>query len=169
MVRILVGLAIAATCILAALALFWARAVGPLRDPHEALRDFYDTDDRSEPQLMDPLILAGPAVVPLVLQAVPDKNMKLRRYAIAYLGNEQRQEAVPVLSKILLDESEIYYFRSDALEALDSIDPSIGSSYAPAYVDRHDLLGDVARHIVAGNHGHHRRSWWEALWPENNE
>ena len=147
------------------LALAWARAAGPLRDPHDALADFYEARDRAEDQLRDPLILAGPDVVPLVIEAVYDPEMRLRRYAIGYLGIASDAEAVPVLTQILSDESEVYYFRSDALEALQRIDPSVAASFAPRYAHRDDLLGKVAGAIASGSYTPPpERTWWEAFF-----
>jgi HEAT repeat protein len=146
------------------LGLIWARAAGPLRNPEDALADFYEARDRAEDQLMDPLILAGSEVVPLVVEAVADPNMPLRRYAIGFLGIAGRTEAVPALAQILGDESEIYYFRSDALEALHRIQPSLAESNAPRYAERDDLLGRVAVAIASGSYSPgYDRSWWEAF------
>ena len=65
--------------IVLALGLWWAVTEGPLRKPDDALRDFFEARDRAEDQLMDPLILNGRRVVPLVIAEVPNKEMKLRR------------------------------------------------------------------------------------------
>jgi hypothetical protein len=94
----------------AALGLWWGWSEGPLRNPQEALADFYEARDRAEDQLMDPLILNGRRVVPYITRDIQNKDMKLRRYAIGFLGNGRYSEAVPILEKILSDESEIYYF-----------------------------------------------------------
>jgi hypothetical protein len=160
MLRIVVVTAIA----LLGIALTWARAAGPLRNPDDALADFYEAHERAEDQLMDPLILAGSDVVPLVVEAVANREMQRRRYAIAFLGIARRAEAVPVLTQILRDESETYYFRSDALEALHRIDPSLAATIAPPYSEREDLLGQVASAIVSGSYTPgYDRSWWEAF------
>jgi hypothetical protein len=146
------------------IALLWARTAGPLRDPDDALADFYEARERAEDQLMDPLILAGSDVVPLVIEAVANREMKLRRYAIGFLGITRRREAIPVLTQILRDDSEIYYFRSDALEALHRIDQSLAISAAPAYSERDDLLGKVASAIESRSYAPgYDRSWWEAF------
>ena len=60
--------------IVLALGLWWAVAEGPLRNPEDALRDFYEARKRAEDQLIDPLILNGCRVVPLVIAAVPNNN-----------------------------------------------------------------------------------------------
>lgn len=146
------------------LSLIWARTAGPLRDPEDALADFYEARNRAEDQLMDPLILAGPDVVPVVVEAVADTGMPRRRYAIAFLGLFGHKEAVPILTHVLHDESEIIYFRSDALQALYRIDPSPAESHAAHYSDRDDSLGRTATHIASGSYTPaYDRTWWEAL------
>ncbi len=158
-------IAIVAVVIVAGLGIWWAFAEGPFRDPEDALRDFYEARERAEDQLMDPLILNGRRVVPLVISAVTNKDMRLRRYAIGFLGNGRYRSALPVLEKVLADESEIYYFRADALEAIYQIAPERAQSLAPGHVDGEDLLGQVARTIVAGESPVYRtRSYWQALW-----
>jgi hypothetical protein len=147
-----------------AFGLWWAMAEGPLRSPEDAIRDFYEARDRGEDQLMDPLILNGRRVVPLVIAEVPKKEMNLRRYAIGFLGNGQYGDALPVLEQILSDESEIYYFRADALEAIFQISPDRAREVAPRYLTGQDLLGRVAQDIVAGrNPVYWTRSYWQAF------
>ncbi len=139
-----------ALALVVGLALWWAVAEGPLRDPEDALADFYEAKDRAEDQLMDPLILNGRRVVPLVVAEIPNKEMRLRRYAIGFLGNGRYAEALPALEEILKDESEVYYFRADALEAIYQISQDKARALAPAYTNGEDLLGQAAREIVAG-------------------
>jgi len=134
--------------LVAMLGLWWAVEEGPLRDPHEALNDFYDAKDRAEDQLMDPLILAGSDVVPMVVAELPNKEMRLRRYAIGFLGNGHYTQALQNLESILRDETEIYYFRADALGAIYQISPARAKELAPQYVRGQELLGKVA---VNGN------------------
>jgi len=150
--------------IVLALGLSWAVAEGPLRNPDDALRDFYEARERAEDQLMDPLILNGRRVAPLVIAEVPNKEMKLRRYAIGFLGNGQYRDALPVLEQVLVDESEIYYFRADALEAVFRISPERARVLAPRYVNGEGLLGWTAQEIVAGRGPVQRiRSYWQAV------
>lgn len=49
--------------------------------------------------------------------------MPKRTYAIAFLGEGRFVEALPLLEAIALDESEKFYFRGDALEAIFAIEP----------------------------------------------
>jgi hypothetical protein len=72
--RIIAGSAVSAVGLVALLGLWWAVADGPLRNSGEALEDFYEAKDREEDQLMDPLILTGRSVVPLVLKELPNNN-----------------------------------------------------------------------------------------------
>src|SRR5262245_48763067 len=162
--RIIVGSAVSAVGLVALLGLLWAVAEGPLRNPVEALKDFYEAKDRAEDQLMDPLILTGSSVVPLVLKELPNKDMRLRRYAIGFLGNGRYSEALPMLEVILNDKSEIYYIRAEALEAIFQISQSRAKELAPNFVNGQELLGEVAREIVAGkNPIYFERSYWEAF------
>ena len=57
--------------------------------------------------------------------------MARRRYAIAYLGLTGRVEAMPVLKRIVSNETEIDYVRGDALAAL----YSFGGVYAVLVLD----------------------------------
>lgn len=162
--RIIAGSAVSAVGLVALLGLWRPVAEGPLRNPGEALEDFYEAKDRVEDQLMDPLILTGRSVVPLVLKELPNKDMRLRRYAIGFLGNGRYSEALPLLDVILNDESEIDYFRGDALRSIFQISQSRARELAPNFVNGQELLGEVAREIVAGkNPIYFERSYWEAF------
>jgi hypothetical protein len=144
--------------------IWWAFAEGPFRNPRDALQDFLTGHDRAEDQLMDPLILCGRRVVPLVIAEIHNKDMHRRRYAIGFLGNGHYSEALSALEKILLDSSEIFYFRADALEAIYQIAPERARELAPKYVSGQDLLGRVAQDIAASrNPVYFTRSYWQAL------
>jgi hypothetical protein len=162
--RIVKWIAAGVALTIVAVSLLWARTCGPLRDPEDALADFYEARNRAEDQLRDPLILAGSDVVPLVIEAVAWRDMPLRRYAISYLGIARQPEAASVLTEILRDEAEIDYFRSDALQALYRIDRSLAASLAVRYGNREDLLGPIASRIASGTYSPgHDRTWWEAF------
>lgn len=157
--------AIMAGMLAALFSLWWAIVKGPLRNPEAALRDFYNAEDRAEDQRMDPLILTGRGVVPLVLKEIPNKEMRLRRYAIGFLGNGRYAEALPTLEAILQDESETHCFRADALQAIYQISKNRAEELAPLYVTSDDLLGQVAGDIVSGRSlVYFERSYWEAFW-----
>ncbi len=160
MLKVVAGIA----AVFGGLALWWCWIEGPLRDPAAALADFHTGTDRAEDQLTDPLILNGRRVVPLVLAELPDKNMDKRRYAIGFLGVGGYAEALPALQGILSDESELNYFRADALEAIQLISPEDAKEVASRYVDADELLGDVAKNVVAGHAPMYTdRSWWHAF------
>jgi hypothetical protein len=163
--RIIAGSVVSVVGLVGLLGLWWAVAEGPLRNPSDALEDFYEGKDRAEDQLMDPLILTGRGVVPLLLNELPNKDMRNRRYAIGFLGNGRYSEALPRLEVILNDESEIYYFWSDALEAICQISQARAKELAPNFIHGQESLGKVAREIVAGkNPIHFERSYWDAFW-----
>jgi hypothetical protein len=76
----------------------------------------------AEDQLMDPLILAGPAVIPLLERDLLEPGMPLKHYAIGALGNIGDRAALPVLRRLIDTEAEPEYVRCDALSALAMID-----------------------------------------------
>lgn len=153
------------TTFLVLLGIQWAVVEGPLRNPQEALKDFYEAKDRAEDQLMDPLILAGDDVVPLVIEAISNKKMNLRRYAISFLGNGRYVEALPTLESILKDEAEIDYFRSDALMAIHQIFPAHAKEIAPQFLDGPEMLKKVAQDINSGKSEiGYERSYGDAFW-----
>lgn len=129
---------------------WWAVSEGPLRDPREAMSDFYMHIDRAEGQLADPLILNGRRVVPFVIKDISNKQMPLRRYAIGFLGNGGYSEALPVLTSILADEEEVSHFRADALIAIYMISPREAQELAPHHLNNEGFLGHVAKRIVSG-------------------
>lgn len=74
-------------------------------------------------------------MVPTICEAVKNKDMKRRRYAIGALGYINDRAALPTLEAILSDESEIDYFRGDALHSIYQIDRKRGLSYVSAKDD----------------------------------
>ena len=147
------------------LGLWWVVQLGPLRDPREALNDFYEAKDRAEDQLIDPLILAGSRVVPVVMAELPNKEMRLRRYGIGFLGNGRYLQALPALEAVLGDATEVHTLRADALSAIYRISPARAQQLAPQHVGGEELLGKVAQDIVAGRGpAYFERSYWDALW-----
>jgi len=89
--------------------------------PEEAISQFYFSDV-AEDQIIDPRILAGSSVVPQLLEALPNKEMLRRRYAIGALGLVGDHAALPTLWAIVTDPSEQFYVQCDALEAIAQID-----------------------------------------------
>lgn len=100
-----------------------------------------------EPELDDPLIEAGSEMTLIITEAVTNKDMKVRRYAIGALGFIGDKKALSTLEKILNDKSEIYYFRGDALHAIYQIDRGLGRKYAKIYATEHEYLSDLAKSI----------------------
>jgi hypothetical protein len=141
----------------------WCRSVGPLRPPEEAMRDFTSASNRMESQLTDPLVLAGPDVLPLVLEAVKDPRMRLRRYGIGFLGCSRYKRASGELKRIIADESEPDFIRSDALEALNLVDGKAAFDLARPLAMHRGPLSGLANAIMADEHAVNCRSFFDAL------
>ncbi|WP_210283261.1 HEAT repeat domain-containing protein [Massilia sp. Dwa41.01b] len=75
---------------------------------------------------MDPLILAGGGVVPILEKEVMDPKMPNRRYAIGALGNIRHRSSIPVLTRLAKMESEEDFIRCDSLIAIGMIDDREG-------------------------------------------
>jgi HEAT repeat protein len=120
------------------------------KSPETALVEFY-APGGAEDQIMDPLILAGDKVVPLVIEAVKDRNKPRRIYAIGFLGNGSYKQALPVLQEILQDNTENENFRSAALRAIYDIDKQLGASHAKKYELQDDYLGRQAKAMLKAN------------------
>jgi hypothetical protein len=95
------------------------------KSPELALKDFYEREV-GEDQIMDPLILAGPDVVPLLTKELAKPDMPNRRYAVAALGNLDSKAALPILEQLVGSASEADYIRCDALTAIAMIDQEEG-------------------------------------------
>ena len=150
--------------VIVAAATLWVFMVGPMRDPQSALRDFYEGEDRLEDQLCDPLILAGPRVVPLVIADLPKKGTLRRLYAIRFLGNGRYSRALPVLQQLLADDAENVSFRVEAFRAIYQISPERARQLAPVYGYGRDQLARVAEDVAANRDpGCWTRSYWQAF------
>ncbi|HZE72059.1 MAG TPA: hypothetical protein VE135_21330 [Pyrinomonadaceae bacterium] len=131
--------------------------------PEDALERFY-TSKGPEDTLMDPLIIAGDKVVPIVLKEVKNKKMPRRRYAIRFLGNGSYSDAMPVLRSILQDSGEEDYFRGDALISINLIDESLGREFAQKSINERNNLGDVSHQVLSGYPEiRKRRSYLDAI------
>ena len=122
--------------------------------------DFY-TDQPHEPDLPAPLVAAGPKMTLVICDAVVHKDMMYRRYAIAALGIVQDKRAIQTLEKIMRDESELDYFRGDALQSLYRIDHTLGQQLAHQYKSGPEYLQMVARAIESDE------AWLTAPWGEH--
>jgi hypothetical protein len=131
--------------------------------PESVMADFFAADDRAEDMLMDPLILNADVVAHAVIRDVRHRDMPRRRYAIAFLGNQRIEAAVPTLRSILNDETELDYFRADALDSVFRIDRAEGERCAKELSLRQDYLGYVARGLLNGSHVPVQRSRWQAM------
>lgn len=119
--------------------------------PQRVMRSFYDSAQRAEDEMMDPLILAGEQVIPLVMSEIQNKGMKHRLYALLFIGNSQYAEGVPVLMRIVNDPEEEGAFRAAALDAIAMIDTARGSSLSMSFRESDGPLGMAARRILAGD------------------
>jgi hypothetical protein len=95
------------------------------KSPEVALQTFYEREV-AEDQIMDPLILAGPGVLPLLEKEVARADMPNRRYAIGALGNLGSKASLPTLEKLARSTVEIDFIRCDALTAIAMIDHQQG-------------------------------------------
>jgi hypothetical protein len=130
--------------------------------PEEALEKFH-LAQVAEDQLIDPLILAGKKVVPLLIKEIKDKNMQQRRYAIAALGHLEDPSALPTLEIIFKDDSEIDYYRCDALEAIALLDSNVGRALAKEHTDSSiSCISQLSRSFVMGTLPN-RRTYLQAL------
>lgn len=142
----------------------------PLADtPEEALHRFhFPSEVRAEDQIMDPLIVAGKKVVPLLLKEIQDKSMPQRRYGIAALGHLGDLSAVPALEGILKDPLEIDYFRCDALEAIALLDSDAARILAKEQTSSSvDCINQLVEALINGKLPT-RRTYLQALvgWHE---
>lgn len=112
----------------------------------KAWHAFYVEADH-EPDIDDPLIAAGRPMTLAICDAVAHPDMKRRRYAIGALGYIHDRRALPTLEKILKDNTEIYYFRGDALHAIYQIDRQLGAKYAEQFANEHEYLRRLADSI----------------------
>ncbi len=93
-----------------------------------------------EPELDDPLIDAGKKMTLIICEAIKNKDMKYRRYAIGALGYIGDRRALPTLQVILKSKEETYYFRGDALHSIYQIDRALGKKYAAEFGQEHEYL-----------------------------
>ena len=99
---------------------------------------FYAGDH--EPELKVPLREAGRNMTLVICEAIQNKDMKMRRYAIGALGYIGDKRALPTLEAILKSKDEIFYFRGDALLSIYRMDKALGKKYAKEYGHEHEFL-----------------------------
>ncbi|WP_144993647.1 hypothetical protein [Polystyrenella longa] len=113
---------------------------------------------------MDPLILCGEPVVPIVLSHIGDKELSRRFAAIQFLGNGRYSAALPILREILNDNEELSEYRAVALDSIFLIDKSSGKELAKEYAPLDDELGLISKHIEARGQSYFtERTYWQAL------
>ena len=108
-------------------------------------RAFYDGDHEEEMSV--PLIKAGRAMVPAIIEAISHKDMEKRRYAISALPYLKDRSAVEPLSKIVQDKTEEDYFRGDALHAVYILDQKRGEQLAKGFAGQGDNLKMITEAI----------------------
>lgn len=133
------------------------------KSPETTLAEFYSYAG-AEDQLLDPLILEGDKVVPLVMEKIQYKDMPRRRYAISFLGNGSYRESLPVLQQILGDKAEPDHFRCSALQSIFQIDVQLGTTYAEKFQVENDCLGEMAKAILAKDTWIDRRRSYLDAW-----
>lgn len=113
------------------------------KEAQKVLNDFYN-DNVPESIIDRQLLSAGRAIVPHLITKIQQKDMKRRRYAIGALGKLGDRRALPTLEKLLKDDSEMFYFRHDALIAIWHIDRNYGGELAKKYCGK---IEDIDRTI----------------------
>jgi len=120
--------------------------------------DAFYTDAPHEPEIPAPLVAAGSKMTMPICEAVIHKDMMYRRYAIAALGIGRDRRALVTLEKIMNDESEIDYFRGDALQSIFRIDRALGRRYAKQHTNGPDYLKMISAAIERNE------TWLTAPW-----
>lgn len=108
---------------------------------------FYDLGFH-EPELDDPLIEAGAAMVPAICEAIRHKDMKRRVYALMALGFIGDRRSLPTLEAILADTAEASYVRSEALASIHLIDHALGVRHAHHLLEAEPELSSTARAVL---------------------
>lgn len=151
--------ACAAAALLCVLVWFWPRV---LPDGPAALQAFEAADPAENG--IDPLVLAGESVVPLVIDRIADRDMPRRSDAIRFLAEGAYREAIPALDRILHDDAEKGFMRCEALLAVSRIDPTLGINRAVRLKSRLDDLGFCTKQVLAGILPEGRRTYPQARW-----
>jgi HEAT repeat protein len=126
--------------------------------------DKFALSEVPEVQQLDVLILSGKKVYPLVLDDVKVQTTEKRRYLIYFLGYIGTKDAVTVLESIASEESEAAEFRTDALRALEMIDPSMSKSLAREIVNTGSKTNEFAARFLKGKYPTvKKRNFWDAF------
>ena len=108
-------------------------------------RGFYESD--TESAHISHLVHSGKKMVPYLCEAIKDKKMFLRRYAIGALGYLKDEKATPVLRQIFENTKELDYFRGDALESIYIIDQNMGRAIAIRVLSKKPQKDDSVKMI----------------------
>lgn len=110
-------------------------------------KTFYAGD--YEPELPEPLMKAGPSMVPVILEAIDHPDMKMRRYAISALGYLQDDSAIALLTTIVQNKSEEDWFRGDALVAIYRLNQETATKLAENYKSQGEVLKQSSEWVLA--------------------
>jgi HEAT repeat protein len=132
------------------------------RSAADALREFHAAGDVAESQLMDPLILAGEEVVPLLVEKLREPHFPRRRYAIGALGHIGDRRGLPALKSLALDPEQQSYIRCDALEATALIDVQVAKELATRMENASGKCFEVAQASILSGGGD-RRTFWRII------
>jgi HEAT repeat protein len=132
--------------------------------PKRAIHIFY-TRECAEDQNMYPLIIAGKRVIPYLIEEIKNPEMYKRRYAIGALGLIGDTKVIPFLEKLLDDESEICYFRYDALVSIATIDFEYAKKLANKYVDKKiEMVSELSKELLTDAQRVKKRFYKPTLW-----
>ena len=109
------------------------------KDAQKFLNYFYN-DKVPEEITYRYLLTAGRGIVHYLIDEVLKRDMSKRVYAIGALGESGDRRALPVLIKILDDNSEIHDFREEALVDICYLDKSLGEEMIQKYAGQSELF-----------------------------
>ncbi len=135
--------------------------------PKRAIKIFY-TRVCAEDQKTYPLMIAGKKIIPYLISEVKNKKMHNRRYAIYALGQIGDKKAIPFLKTILNDETEIYYFRYDALHSIAMLDIEAAKESAKKFVDKKiEMVSELSQQLLTDERsfqlGIMKKTIWDAI------
>jgi hypothetical protein len=110
---------------------------------------------------MDPLILTGQDVVPIVIQNIEHRDCPRRPYAIQCVGTQSRKNALPALEVILFNESQSSVIRGDFLRSI------VMCNYVGTFLRESQLLLSIRKPgalkdgetVILRLHGYCRLLW----------
>jgi hypothetical protein len=102
-------------------------AVGEIVDKKCAFHYYsvFHNQSVTEGYIQEPILNAGYQIGPILTDNIVDKEMKYRRYAIGGLEKLKYKPATTTLTKILLDKSEIDFYRAEAYHALKTFNTEV--------------------------------------------